>query len=160
MPQEVKVFRNLDNAYKTGFEAMAKVNFLNDFYFKTELAYVYAKNNDLSESLPLTPPLNSTFSLGVNREKYWAKVQYNVTSKQENIAESFGETTTAGYETLDVKLGVKPLKNLTLGIAALNIFDEAYNNHLNFSFTNQADFGRTPITEPGRNFSAFVQYQF
>ena len=160
MPQEVKVFRNLDNAYKTGFEAMAQVNFLNDFYFKTELAYVYAKNNDLSESLPLTPPLKSTFSLGVNREKYWAKVQYNVTSKQENIAESFGETTTAGYETLDVKLGVKPLKNLTLGIAALNIFDEAYNNHLNFSFTNQADFGRTPITEPGRNFSAFVQYQF
>ena len=44
--------------------------------------------------------------------------------------------------------------------AALNIFDQAYNNHLNFSFTNQADFGRTPITEPGRNFSAFVQYQF
>ncbi|WP_336127064.1 TonB-dependent receptor domain-containing protein [Mesoflavibacter sp. CH_XMU1422-2] len=160
MPQEVKVFRNLDNAYKTGFEAMAKVNFLNDFYFKTELAYVYAKNNDLGESLPLTPPLNSTFSLGLDREKYWAKVQYNVTSKQENIAESFGETTTAGYETLDVKLGIKPLKNLTLGVAALNIFDEAYNNHLNFSFTNQADFGRTPITEPGRNFSAFVQYQF
>lgn len=160
MPQEVKVFRNLDNAYKTGFEAMAQVNFLNDFYFKTELAYVYAKNNDLGESLPLTPPLNSTFSLGLDREKYWAKVQYNVTSKQENIAESFGETTTAGYETLDIKLGVKPLKNLTLGVAALNIFDEAYNNHLNFSFTNQADFGRTPITEPGRNFSAFVQYQF
>ncbi|UAB74920.1 TonB-dependent receptor domain-containing protein [Mesoflavibacter sp. SCSIO 43206] len=160
MPQEVKVFRNLDNAYKTGFEAMAQVIFLNDFYFKTELAYVYAKNNDLGESLPLTPPLNSTFSLGLDREKYWAKVQYNVTSKQENIAESFGETTTAGYETLDVKLGIKPLKNLTLGVAALNIFDEAYNNHLNFSFTNQADFGRTPITEPGRNFSAFVQYQF
>ena len=160
MPQEVKVFRNLDNAYKTGFEAMAQINFLNDFYFKTELAYVYAKNNDLGESLPLTPPLNSTFSLGLDREKYWAKVQYNVTSKQENIAESFGETTTAGYETLDVKLGIKPLKNLTLGVAALNIFDEAYNNHLNFSFTNQADFGRTPITEPGRNFSAFVQYQF
>lgn len=160
MPQEVKVFRNLGNAYKTGFEAMAQVNFLNDFYFKTELAYVYAKNNDLGESLPLMPPLNSTFSLGLDREKYWAKVQYNVTSKQENIAESFGETTTAGYETLDVKLGVKPLKNLTLGVAALNIFDEAYNNHLNFSFTNQADFGRTPITEPGRNFSAFVQYQF
>ena len=160
MPQEVKVFRNLDNAYKTGFEAMAQINFLNDFYFKTELAYVYAKNNDLGESLPLTPPLNSAFSLGLDREKYWIKVQYNVTSKQENIAESFGETTTAGYETLDVKLGVKPLKNLTLGVAALNIFDEAYNNHLNFSFTNQADFGRTPITEPGRNFSAFVQYQF
>lgn len=160
MPQFVKVYRNLDNTYKTGFEAMMQISFLKDYYFKAETAYVYAKNNDLSESLPLTPPLNSAFVLGLKRDTCWATIQYNVTSKQENIAESFGETTTAGYETLDAKFGVKPLKNITLGVAALNIFDEAYNNHLNFSFTNQANFGRTPITEPGGNFSVFVQYQF
>ncbi len=83
-----------------------------------------------------------------------------MTSKQENIAESFGETETDGYQTVDVRLGVKPLKNFSIGVAALNVFDEAYNNHLNFSFTNQENFGRTPITEPGRNFSAFIQYEF
>jgi iron complex outermembrane receptor protein len=159
-PQFVKVFRNLNNTYKTGFEMMGQVDFLKDYYFKTQLAYVYAKNNDLNESLPLTPPFNTTFSLGAKREKYWANAQYHVTSKQENIAESFGETTTAGYETLDLNFGIKPLKNLTLGMAVLNVFDEAYNNHLNFSFTNQEHFGRTPITEPGRNFTAFLQYQF
>ncbi|WP_158849096.1 TonB-dependent receptor domain-containing protein [Algibacter sp. L1A34] len=159
-PQFVKVFRNLDNAYKTGFEVMGEVGFFNDFYFKTQLAYVYAKNNDLNESLPLTPPFNTTFSLGLKREKYWANAQYKITSKQDNIAESFGETTTDGYETLDIKFGIIPLKNLTLGVAVLNAFDEAYNNHLNFSFTNQENFGRTPITDPGRNFTAFVQYQF
>ncbi|SDF08763.1 iron complex outermembrane recepter protein [Ulvibacter litoralis] len=159
-PQFVKVFRNLNNAYKTGFEVMGQVNFLSDFYFKTQLAYVYAKNNDLNESLPLTPPLTTNFNLGLKREKYWANIAYNVTSKQKDIAESFGETTTDGYETLDVKFGVTPLKDVTLGVAVLNVFDEAYNNHLNFSFTNQEDFGRTPITEPGRNFTAFVQYQF
>jgi iron complex outermembrane receptor protein len=76
------------------------------------------------------------------------------------IAKNFGETETEGYETLDLRLGIKPIENITLGIAVLNVFDEAYNNHLNFSFTNQADFGRTPITEPGRNFSAFLQYKF
>jgi hypothetical protein len=37
---------------------------------------------------------------------------------------------TPSYETLDVRLGVKPYKNITLGVAALNIFDENYNNHL------------------------------
>jgi len=159
-PRHPKVFRNLDEAYKTGFEAMLKVDFLKDYYFKTEFAYVYTKNKDLGESLPLTPPFNTKLTLGMDKELYWANVQYNVTSEQDHIAKSFGETTTDGYQTLDVRLGVKPFKNITVGLAALNVFDEAYNNHLNFSFTNQSDFERVPINEPGRNFSAFLQYKF
>ena len=51
-------------------------------------------------------------------------------------------------------------KNANLGFAAINVFDKTYNNHLNFSFTNQANFGRVAITEPGRNFTAFFQYNF
>ncbi len=159
-PRFVKVFENLDDSYKTGFEAMTQVDFLSDYYFKAEAAYVYTKNNDFGESLPLTPPFNASFTLGLKRNKYWANIRYNVTSKQENIAESFGETETDGYQTIDVRLGLKPMKNFSIGVAALNVFDEAYNNHLNFSFTNQENFGRTPITEPGRNFSAFIQYEF
>lgn len=57
-------------------------------------------------------------------------------------------------------MGLKPIKNTTLGIAVVNVLDKSYNNHLNFSFTNQTDFGRSPITEPDRNFSAFLQYKF
>ncbi|SFZ92314.1 iron complex outermembrane recepter protein [Flaviramulus basaltis] len=159
-PRNPKVFRNLDKAYKTGFEAMAQIDFLKDFYFKTELAYVYAKNKDLNESLPLTAPFTTKLSLGLEKPTYWANFQYNVTSKQDHISSSFGETETNGYQTLDISLGVKPYKNLTLGVAALNVFDEAYNNHLNFSFTNQADFGKTPITDPGRNLTVFIQYKF
>jgi iron complex outermembrane receptor protein len=159
-PKNVKVFRNLEDAYKTGFELMGKLDFLNDFYFKTELAYVYAKNKDLNESLPLTPPFTSNFSLGLEKETYWVNARLNMTSKQSNIAESFGETETDGYQTLDIRLGVKPIENITLGVAAINIFDEAYNNHLNFSFKNQVGLGSVPITEPGRNLTAFLQYKF
>jgi iron complex outermembrane receptor protein len=159
-PTNVKVFQNLDEAYKTGFEVMAQLDFLDAYYFKSEFSYVYTKNRDLDESLPLTPPLTSRFTLGMEKTKFWANIQYNAVSKQENISESFGETETDAFQTLDIRLGVKPTKNITLGVAVLNAFDEAYNNHLNFSFTNQADFGRTPITEPGRNFSAFLQYKF
>ncbi|WP_439153089.1 TonB-dependent receptor domain-containing protein [Winogradskyella sp.] len=159
-PTNVKVFQNLDEAYKTGFEIMAQLDFLDHYYFKSELSYVYAKNQDLNESLPLTPPLTTRFSLGMEKAKYWANIQYNAVSKQDEISESFGETETDGFQTVDIRLGVKPTKNITLGVAVLNAFDEAYNNHLNFSFTNQADFGRTPITEPGRNLSVFLQYKF
>lgn len=159
-PRNVKVFRNLDDAYKTGFEMIGKLDFLNDFYFKTEMAYVYAKNKDLNESLPLTPPFMTKFSIGLEKEKYWATVRYNLTSKQNNIAKSFGETKTDGYQTLDIKLGVKPIKDVTLGLAVINVFDETYHNHLNFAFKNQVGLDAVPITEPGRNFTAFLQYKF
>ena len=52
------------------------------------------------------------------------------------------------------------MKNVTIGMAALNVFDESYNDHLNFSYRNQQGLGSVPITEPGRNITFFVQYKF
>ena len=75
-PTNAKVFRNLDDAYKTGFEIMAGVDFCTNFNFTTELAYVYAKNNDLNESLPLVPPLVTRFKLGYEKEKFWVNAEY------------------------------------------------------------------------------------
>ncbi len=159
-PVNPKVFQNLNNAYRTGFEASFETAISTDYYFKSEMAYVYAKNKDLDESLPLTPPFNTRLILGTTKEKYWANVQYNITSSQNEIAPSFGETSTDGYQTVDIRFGFKPFKNANLGFAAINVFDKTFNNHLNFSFTNQANFGRVPITEPGRNLTAFFQYNF
>ncbi|AZJ34264.1 hypothetical protein [Tenacibaculum singaporense] len=84
----------------------------------------------------MNSPFTSKISVGVDKEKYWAKALYNIVSKQENIAPSFGETVTKGYQIFDVKLGVKPFNKLTLGLACLNMFDENYPNHLNFSYKN------------------------
>tara|TARA_R110002051_G_scaffold48308_2_gene95346 strand:+ start:100514 stop:102811 length:2298 start_codon:yes stop_codon:yes gene_type:complete len=159
-PSNAKVFRNLDDVYKTGFEIMAGVDFWNHLNFITELSYVYAKNNDLNESLPLVPPLTTRFKLGYEQEKFWINANYTITSRQEDIAPSFGEQVTPGYEVMDLRLGIVPFKNVTLGVAALNVFDKTYNNHLNFAFNNQADFGTVPINDPGRNFTAFAQFKF
>ncbi|MEC8831053.1 MAG: TonB-dependent receptor, partial [Bacteroidota bacterium] len=159
-PTEVKRFTNLDEAYKTGFERYGELAFLKDFAFKTELSYVYTKNQDLDESLPLTPPLVTRFNLSFEQEKIWARATYTLTSEQSDIAPSFGERTTDGYGVMDLSFGVRPFQHLTVGVAASNIFDETYNNHLNFSFVNQADYGRVPINDPGRNLSAFIQYSF
>lgn len=160
MPKYTKVFTNIENASKTGFEAMLKLNVLKDYYFQTEFAYVKTKNKLFNESLPLNPPFTSKFSLGVDKEKYWAKIQLNAISKQTNIAKSFGETETKGYQTIDMKVGINPFKNITIGVACLNLFDKNYINHLNFSYKNQPNLKVSPITEPGRNFSAFLQYKF
>ncbi|MGB5206052.1 TonB-dependent receptor domain-containing protein [Eudoraea sp.] len=159
-PVNPKVFRNLEAAYKTGFEITMGVDFLKNFNFTTNLAYVYAKNKDLNESLPLVPPFTTNFRLGFEKDKFWVNANYTLTSRQENIAESFGETSTPGYNVFDLRLGVIPIKNLTLGVAALNVFDVTYYSHLNFSFRNQANFGNVRINDPGRNLTAFVQYKF
>ena len=159
-PIHPKVYRNIDEAYKTGFEIMAQLDFLDDFYFKTELAYVYTENKDFDESIPLTPPLTTRLFLGYEKDIFWINGQYNIVSEQTNIAETFGETITEGWNTLDIRLGIKPIESLTIGVAVLNVFDEAYNNHLNFSYINQEDFMRTPINDPGRNITTFVQYKF
>ena len=159
-PVHPKVFRNIDDAYKTGFELMARLDFLNDFYFKTEMAYVYTENKDNNESIPLTPPLTTRLFLGFEKDKYWINGQYNIIAEQTNIAETFGETKTDGWSTFDIKFGIKPIERLTFGVAVLNVFDEEYNNHLNFSYINQDGFIKEPINDPGRNFTAFIQYKF
>ncbi|PIE48802.1 MAG: TonB-dependent receptor [Flavobacteriales bacterium] len=159
-PIHPKVFRNLENANKIGFEAAVKLDFLKDYYFETTASYVHTKNKDFDESLPLNPPFNSVLKLGLEKEKFWANIQYNITSKQTNIAKTFGESETAGYETIDIRLGLIPFKNATIGLGVLNLTDKKYHNHLNFAFKNQAGFNKTPITEPGINFSIFLQYAF
>lgn len=163
-PINPKVFRNLDDAYKTGFEANLGVTFLNDFQFNAEAAYVYARNEDLSESLPLTPPLRSKLSLQYNKNKFWAGTGIRMVSKQDELATSFGENqATPGYELVDFRLGYELFPGLNLGAAVLNAFDQQYFDHLNFAFRNQANAnlsGMERLTDPGRNFTVFVKYSF
>lgn len=163
-PIHPKVFQNLDNAYKTGFEANAGVKFLTHFTVNADLAYVYARNQDLNESLPLTPPLRSTFSIQYNASKFWAGADYRVVSKQSDLALSFGENqNTPGYKLLDLRMGYELIPSLHIGTAVLNVFDKNYFDHLNFAFRNQADAGLSNmerLTDPGRNFTFFVKYNF
>lgn len=159
-PVHPKVFRNLDEAYKTGFEISGELKFTSGFRLGSDLAYTYTQNEDLGESLPLSPPLVSRSRVEYEHEKFWGGIYYNITADQENIAPSFGETRTPGYSLMDLKAGTTAIKNLNIGMGVLNVFDKYYHSHLNFAFNNQADFSRQPITEPGRNFTLFVNYNF
>lgn len=157
---DVKVFTNIKNAYKTGVDISAKVHFGQYYFFNTDFSYVYAKNKDLKESLPLIPPFTTRISAGFETTKLWGNIQYNITAAQNKLAASFGEIKTNGYQVLDVRFGYKPIESFSIGLAGLNIFDKAYHNHLNFAFRNQAGFASVPINEQGRNFTIFAQFKF
>lgn len=159
-PSEVKRFTNLDKAYKYGAEAEVGLQFTPALSLNGALAWVYTRNEDLGESLPLTPPLRSRIQLMYEGEKYWLGIDQNFVAAQTDIAPSFGETSTPAYQTTDIRAGINAWKGISLGFAAMNLFDETYSDHLNFSFVNQDGFGRVPITDPGRNISVFLQYRF
>ena len=157
---DAKVFTNIRDAYKTGIDASAKLDFGKYYFLKADLSYIYTRNKDFDESLPLIPPFTARISAGIEKEKFWGNIQYNIVATQNELAYSFGEIRTGGYQTMDVRLGYKPVEKLSIGIAGLNIFDKTYHNHLNFAFRNQEGFANVPINEAGRNFTVFVQYKF
>ena len=157
---DVKSFINIEDAYKTGFEFYIDTQLSHHWMLGSSLAYVYAKNKDMDESLPLVPPFTAKFNLMYHSMKWHANLKFRAVATQEQIATSFGETETPGYGIVDYEMTYQPIKGLSIGGAILNAFDKAYHNHQNFLFINQADFERVPINEPGRNFTLFVRYGF
>ncbi len=158
-PVFAKRFINVDKAMQTGFELFFNVQFTEAFSFLSDLAYTYGQNHELDEPLPQIVPLTGHVSLNYDKEKYWLNFKSRFVAEQPRIAESFGETVTPGFATFDLSAGFKPIKNLSIGGAVLNIFDTAYYEHLNFSYRNSnTNMGR--IYEPGRNFTLYINYNF
>lgn len=158
--KNVKTFVNIENAYKTGFELFANAKFTHNLDLNTSLSYVYARNEELDESLPMIPPFTANFDLTYTENKIASTLRLKAVSTQKQIAKSFAEIETPGYGIMDFELTYKPLSSLSIGGAVLNIFDKTYHNHQNFSFINQANFSRVPINEAGRNITFFTRYNF
>ena len=158
-PIYAKRFINVDNAMQTGFEFYFNYHFTEALSFLTDIAYTYGQNKDLDEPLPQIVPLTSHLSLNFEKKKYWVNLKSRLVAEQDRIAESFGETVTPGFATLDISGGYKPFTDFTIGAAILNVFDTAYYEHLNFAYRNSnTNAGR--IYEPGRNFTIYVNYSF
>lgn len=160
MQPMVKRFINIEDAYKTGFEAFGQASFLENWSVGASVAYVDTKNKDLDESLPLTPPFTTNLNVSYATSKISSTLKFKGVSRQKKIANSFSETETPGYNVMDFEFTYKPITNLSVGGAVLNILDKTYHNHQNFSFVNQSNFQRIPINEAGRNFTIFTRYSF
>jgi len=158
-PTAPKQFYNV-NAYQYGGEAYLNYKIIESVSFNTNISYTKARNLTLKEPLAQVFPMAIRNELKFEKPAYWISFRSEIVAQQNDFAPSFAETATPGYEVFDIRLGYKPIKNLTLGGAVLNIFNEAYYSHLNFAFKN-ADFNNGyRIHEPGRNFSFFAKYNF
>lgn len=153
-----KQFWNVD-ANQYGFEAFFKYNFYKDLHFTTDINYTKAYNETFDEPLAQINPLSAHFGIKLDPKKYWIDIRSEYVAKQDQIALTFDETETPAYFLLDLRAGIKPSANITIGAAVLNIFDQKYYNHLNFSYKN-SDINSGKVYESGRSVSLFAKYNF
>ncbi len=153
-----KQFWNV-HAYQYGFDAFFKYNILPHFQLTTDIAYTHAHNTSFDEPLAQVGPLSGHVELKWEKDKYWIDFRSRLVANQPRFSVTFDESETPGYILLDLRTGIKPLKNLTIGVSAVNLLDKVYYNHLNFSYKN-SDLDGEKIFEPGRSFSAYAKYKF
>ena len=154
-----KQFWNVD-ANQYGFDAFFNYNIIEHLSFKSDIAYTKAYNETFDEPLAQIAPMSGHLGLKYETEEYWIDLRSELVATQSDFSTAFNESETPGHTTLDLRLGYKPLEGLSIGGAVLNIFDESYYNHLNFSFANADEFNGRKIYEVGRNFSLYIKYDF
>ena len=154
-----KQFWNVD-ANQYGFDAFFNYNIIEHLSFKSDIAYTIAYNETFDEPLAQVAPMSGHLGLKYETEKYWIDVRSELVATQSDFSTAFAESETPGHTTFDLRLGYKPLKGLSIGGAVLNITDEAYYNHLNFSFSNADELNGRKIYEVGRNYSIYIKYDF
>ncbi|SNR52509.1 iron complex outermembrane recepter protein [Lutibacter agarilyticus] len=158
-PVYAKQFINLDKAMQTGFEFNFKLKATKKLAFTSDLSYTYAQNKDFDEPLPQIPPFMAILGLKFEESNYFLALSSRLVAKQDRISTTFMEEESPSFTTVDFRAGYQPVQGLSIGAAVLNIFDEAYYEHLNYSYKNSSILsGR--IYEPGRNFTVFVKYSF
>lgn len=152
----VRRYVNLDEAIKTGFEFTWTQELGVGLQHQMAVAYTYAKDLERSEPLPEIAPLDFRYTLrGVYlRGKLMPEATFRHVLEQSRISTEFGETKTASFSLLDVKLSYRLMDALRLTAGANNLFNVNYYEHLSRSVRGSID----PIFAPGRN--AFVSVSF
>ena len=158
-PQFAKRFINIDEAVQAGFELYWNYKISESLQFTSDVSYTYAQNRELNEPLAQIVPLTAHGAMKFEKTKFWLHLNSRFVAAQRRVSTSFMEQETGHFAIFDFSLGIKPIKNLTIGASVLNIFDKAYTEHLNFSYKN-SNLLSGRIFEPGRNFTVRASYNF
>ncbi len=151
-------FVNVGEAIQYGFELTGQIQLAKYLSTSGSLAFTRAQNLDWDEPLPEISPMEATLAISYERPVWWINAQGRFVDNQNQVSITFDEGTTPGFSEFDLRLGVKPIKGLSFGMAVLNIFDRQYREHLNRSYRNATQPG--VIYEPGRNWTFFAKYSF
>lgn len=154
----VRRVQNLEKAMKTGFEANWIQQLSPALMHRMSLAYTYGQNLKIKDPLPEIAPLDLRYVLvgTFNNGRLKPEISFRYVVEQSRISKEYGETVTPAFNLLDVKLGYKFNRGLSLSFGVDNLLDESYYEHLNRSVIGL----RNPIFAPGRSVYASMNFSF
>ncbi len=139
----VKFYVNLPFAYLYGFEAEVKWQPFPTLSMAVR-AQMPAGQDANGEPLPLQPPLKSTTNITWADNNWHLGAEWRAALAQNKPRLSYGESRTPGYGILNLQAGYRLTLNdwnLDILVAAKNLFDQYYWDHLDFN----------NIPQPGRS---------
>lgn len=150
-------FTNIAKAYKTGAETRFNLQFLPKYRTEIAAAYTYAEDIESKNPLPEIAPLDFRWSVEANFSPITLELKYRFSAKQNRINPNFGELKTPEFSVFDFNAKYNIFKNAVLNFDILNIFDRAYSEHLNRTYSTDK---MRRILAPGRSFDMVFSYSF
>ncbi len=158
MSPGVRKFVNIDEVLKTGFE----VNWIQPLFAGTRhqlsLAYTYGQDRERDEPLPEVAPLDIRYTLSGSyiEGALNPELSFRYVAEQNRVSGEFGETVTPSFFLVDVNVGYRLSKTLSIQAGAQNLLDVNYYEHLNRSVRGT----NNPIFAPGRNVYVSLNARF
>lgn len=158
MSPGVRQFINIEEAFKTGFEANWTQQLMAGLQHQMSIAYTYAQDMERDEPLPEIAPLDFRYALqgAYFGEKLQPEVSFRHVLEQNRVSSEFGETVTPAFSLIDLKLAYQFTEAFRLSAGVNNLLDEAYYEHLNRSVRGT----NAPILARGRNGYVSVNISF
>ncbi|NJL13214.1 MAG: TonB-dependent receptor [Microscillaceae bacterium] len=154
----VRQYANLGEVFKTGFEWQAKQSLTAFLEHHLSLAYTYARETESNAPLPEIAPLEVRYSILGRfwKGKFRPEVKFRHAITQSRVSAEFRESRTPGFSIWDISLHYQPLATLQFTGGVQNLFDIAYNEHLNRNVQGT----QGAILAPGRNFFLNLSWAF
>lgn len=154
----VRRVQNIEKAMKTGFDAIWIQQLSPVLMHRLSIAYTYGQNLKIKEPLPEIAPLDMRYVLvGVFvKGRLRPEISFRYVVEQSRVFKEFGETVTPAFNLLDVKIGYKFNRGISLSFGVDNLLDESYYEHLNRSVVGSLN----PIFAPGRSVFISMNYSF
>ncbi|MFD1008528.1 TonB-dependent hemoglobin/transferrin/lactoferrin family receptor [Oceanisphaera ostreae] len=163
--RDVITKKNLDEVTIYGAELSSTLNLDSTFngptgsYARASLAYADGEDRNTGRSLNSVAPLTGVIGLGLDRDNYGGVVNLTMVASKEDWQEE-DHADAAGFGLVDLTAYYKPVSDLTLRAGLFNALDKKYWAYSDLAEDNHGSSGSDINSQPGRNWSLVVDYQF
>ncbi|MFN6020495.1 MAG: TonB-dependent receptor plug domain-containing protein [Bacteroidota bacterium] len=130
----VYIKENAENGYIMGLETNFQYILGRSLQLTGSLTYTYGQNTSKKEPIRRIPPLFGYVNIQYQKEKYWAKLFFQLAGKQQRLAAGdisdnrIGRLGTPGWSVINISNGFN-FKKIDINLTLQNVLDKDYKFH-------------------------------